>query len=214
MKKVFLLFALLMILLLSACNSENVPTDDGNSASSANFEQQETETASDSADDISAFLDGSKSFIDARTGKTCTVFTLPEVNDYYLGKENRYACADLDSDGKNEILVEYDVGGDTAILHESEGVWKAYHMVFRARKDLRTDGEMMWSAGAEYSGTHRVEFSDGELKTKILLDSDFEKDVHYYAGEEISSDASMKEWDKFEDKKKVDWFNIYPVFES
>ena len=216
MKKTFAVFAVALALVLCACNSEkNLPENDENT-SGADLYVAESSQSGDANEEktVLSFVDGSKSFIDARTGKTCTVFTLPEVNDYYLGKENRYACADLDSDGKNEILVEYDVGGDTAVLHEKDGVWTAYHINFRERKDLKTNGEMMWSAGADYSGTHRLTFSDGEMKSHTLLDSAFSEDVHSYEGQEISSDEAFKKWEEFDKKTMADWFDIYPAFEQ
>lgn len=220
MLKKILLALVVCAVLLCACTTTK--SDDGKKENQKNdVENISLSNKEDTGVDVSGIedpslkglLDGSISFIDAETGKEATIFTLPEINDFFQGMMSRYCSVDLNNDGVLEYMFEDNYSGNTAVLHKEDEIWRAYMMVFRARLNVKIDGEMSWSGGASYNGTARLEFADGAMNQVILLNSDSDKDVHTMLGEEISSEEAMRVWRKFDKKKNADWFDIYPAFE-
>ena len=151
--------------------------------------------------------------VDARNGEKVKVSKLDTSEEADITPW-RYCELDLDGDGKNEYLIEYSDFGNTAIIHELENELYAYMIPFSSRQTLKTDGEMMWQGGSDYSGTQRVEFSGSEMETIITLESDFDKDVHYIDGKEVSFEEAMKAWDKFDAKENADWLFVYDILEQ
>lgn len=219
MKKTFFALIACSVLLCACTTTKN---DDGikeidetavEDSAHGEMSQEAVDVSGVEDPNLKGFLDGSISFIDEASGKEATIFTLPEINGDYHERMNRYCSVDLDGDGVLEYLFEDSHTGNTAVLHKEGDTWRAYMMVFRARLNLKTDGEMSWSGGAALNGTARVEFSDGQMHQKILLDSDSDNNVHSMLGEEISYDEAMRVWRKFDKKKNAEWYDIYPAFE-
>ena len=209
MKKIALALILTGLLLVCSCTSEKQNIDNTQDASGAQISVQEDEPENNQSQ-IKKILEGS--VVDARTWETVKVSEL-DYNEDVETAPDRYCEVDLDGDGKNEYLIEFSEYGNTAVIHEYEGEFYAYMIPFRSRTEVKVDGEMMWSSGAEYSGTYRAVFNGKEMEMTKPLDSDFRDDVHFINGESATFDEAMKAWDKFDSKKDADWFFVYELYE-
>lgn len=192
-------------LLLCACTAnenENIEND------APETEVSENVNAGGSVD-IKQLVNGRAYVINAKTGEKIKITSYSENHT----EISRYAVVDLDGDGKDEYLLEYTGSGDTFIIREYENELYGYLMPYRARMNLKTDGEMMWSGGASYSGTYRVVFEGKDLQFVTPLESDFDANVHYIDGEEATFDEAMKEWDKFDAKENADWLDALSLIE-
>lgn len=157
---------------------------------------------------FNAILIGEKSFIDFESGKDTTIFTLPSINDNYqaLSVPERYAAVDLDNNGTEELLVEYSIAGDTAILNFEKEKIVAYHISFRGRQEVKVDGSLHWSSSATESGVQKVSFGrKGMILTDTLVYSD---ELYALEGNKVSKEecenALKKEWEK----EDIEWFSI------
>ena len=210
MKKIALAMIMAGMLLVCSCAPKN---ENDNAVVSPDTEVSEAQISEEAVNDeseIVKILAGD--VVDARTGEKVKVSELDYSEDASIFPD-RYCEVDLDGDGKNEYLIEYSTYGNTAIIHEYDGELYAYVIPFRSRLELKTDGEMMWSEGAGYSGTHRAVFNGKKMEMTTLLDSDFDEDVHYINGESVTFDEAIKAWDEFDSKKDADWFFVYELYE-
>ena len=55
------------------------------------------------------------------------LFDLGVVNDLYAGKPSRYAIGDIDEDGVYELVVEFSLAADKAVIKKTEDDWTAKH---------------------------------------------------------------------------------------
>lgn len=127
--------------------------------------------------EINEIIRGTRNFVDPETWQWATVKTLPQINDWYMGKPYRYCIIDLDGDGAQEIIVEYDTAGDTAVLHKEGDAWMAYWRSYRMFSGLKADGTITSSDGAEISYVERVVFNKygmGEI-IEIQFDDYYEE---------------------------------------
>ena len=212
MKKTFLALLAAGILLACSCTSGTADSEGAEEASGANLYTQETvlPEGEETESEIKSILSGE--VVDARSGEKVKVSELDSDDDRKTEPE-RYCVVDLDSDGKNEYLIEYSDFGNTAIVREYEGELYAYMIPFRARQMVKTDGEMMWSDSADCSGTQRAVFSGREMEMVITLESDFYEDVHFVDGKEVSLDEALKAWEKFEAKENAEIVSVYELYE-
>lgn len=208
MKKSFLALLMAGVLLICSCTSEKKNDTNVNDNTDAN----ETFMANVSGESgIKGLLAGN--VIDARNGEKVKLSDLGTNGDEKT-EPYRYCEIDLDGDGSKETMVEFSEYGNTAIIHEFENELYAYMIPFRARQTVKADGEMMWSGGADYSGTYRAVFSGKEMELTTPLESKFDEDSHYINGEMVSFDEAMDAWDEFDAKDNADWFFVYELFEE
>ena len=157
---------------------------------------------------VNAILIGKKTFTDFESGKEATIFTLPMINNDYhkAGAPIRYAVVDLDNNGTEELLVEYSIVGDTAILNFEEEKIVAYYIPFRGRQEVKTDGSLHWSSSATESGVQKVSFEKTGMVLKDVLV--YRDELYMLEGKEVSKEecesAFRKEWEKSD----VEWYLI------
>ena len=158
-------------------------------------------------DDVSLLLSGEKTFTDFETQRTATIFTLPDENTSYLGKPASYAVIDLDDNGKNELLIEYDGAGDTAVLTLRDGEYIAYYISYRARTDLKEDGTMSYSSGASDSGVQRLTFTDDGMESINVLEYNTGDYIFTIDGKKVSEEECAEALRKQYDKKNNSSYN-------
>ena len=206
MKRNITALLLAVLLLLCAC----APEKKDESPENSHAKENDVDEIFSEVPYIGKLL--SMSVIDARTGETVKVSDLDKSDEEEI-IPLRYCEIDLDGDGEEECLIEYSEYGNTAVVHEYNGRLYAYMIPFRSRQTLKTDGEMMWSGGASFSGTQRIAFSEDEMLVVMVLESEFDEDVHYIDGEQVSSDKAMKAWETFEKKENAEWFSVFDIAE-
>lgn len=159
---------------------------------------------------IGEITSGKRTFLDFDTKKGATIYSLPSVNTRYMGKPGSFAVVDLDGDGSDELMIEYDASGDTAVLSIQNGKCVAYYMSYRSRTNLKTDGTMSWSNGAFESGTQRVLFNnDGMASANLItyLEDDFEK-AYSINGVPVSKEECENALSLQYEKKDVEWLPL------
>lgn len=163
---------------------------------------------------ISEILNNKRTFIEFDSQKETTLGNIGNVNDYYSGKAHRFAIVDMDSDGKNELIVEHSSNGDTAIITmRDDGVLVAYYAPYRGIKWLKTDGTASGSSSAFDSSDHKilaftdkgivwhdmVYFNSGEITGKPRFEID-----GVIVTEELVNEAGKIQ----NNKEDVKWFDI------
>ncbi len=152
---------------------------------------------------INEYLTNSKDFLDFDSKQEVTLETLSMANNRYNGIPYQYAVIDLDGDGCDELLVEYNMMGDTAILHIEDNKCVAYYISFRGRGNIKTDGTMSYSNGASDNGIHKISFSPEGLVIKKILEC--VDGVYKIDGKIVSEDIGLAELDKQNSKTDVIW---------
>lgn len=162
---------------------------------------------------VQALLSSKISFTDFETKQKATVKTLPKVNEMYGGVASRYTVFDLDKNGTDELIVEYNRSGDTAIITLKNGDFVAYYVSFRGFMNLKTDGTMDWSNSAYESGTYKmVSFSDDGIVTvnTIVYNTGdvFSSPEYKVNGVNVSENEVINAMRAQHKKESVVWFDI------
>ena len=132
---------------------------------------------------IDEFLNDKKTFVDCTTGEICTLTTLQEINSAYFNGVSRYAEVDFDGDGVNEYVIEFNSGGNTAILKRyMNDVWYAFYIPYRGILNLKTDGTMLGSNGASNGSIHYVRFTESGLEYDDIVKWDDYKGEYEICG--------------------------------
>ena len=157
--------------------------------------------------DLENLINDQKQFMDFDSKSTVSISALPEVNKRYIGKPYRYATVDLDGDDIKELLIEFDLGGDTAILSLQNENWIAYYCAYRARTHLKTDGTMSWSSSATRSGIHMLHFDEsGIISVPIIT---YDEDGGYYVnGASVTRTECLEAMQKQQQKPNVTWYEL------
>ena len=169
---------------------------------------QESPTLKLDVEAINAYINNEKKFIDFDSKKEATIETLPKVNGKYIGKAHQYAVVDLDGDYVKELLVEYDMSGDTAILHIQNNSCVAYYVPYRGIKGLKIDGTADYSNSAFESGVQRFTFSDNGLSSKNVVVYDDESNIYTAEGKNVTKDECLDILSKHYSKEDVIWNSI------
>lgn len=157
---------------------------------------------------IAEFINGERSFVDFETNLMATIYTLPEINDQYMGDAGMYAVIDLDNDGVWELLVEYNLNGDTAILHLQDGKCIAYYIPFRGRTGLKKDGTMSWSNSAFESGVQRITFSNSGIDSVDTIVHNTDENIFLIDGVNVSQEECENALMYQYEKEDVEWIPI------
>ena len=137
----------------------------------------------------------------------------PPVNTIIDEKPYLYAVVDLDLDGTEELLLEYDNRGDIVIFNTQNEKTNAYRIGARSCKGLKTDGTMDWSSSASESGVHRLSFSENGIISEDIIVYDTEKNIFKVDDKIVTEEeciaALREQWNKTD----VEW-NLIPEEEE
>ncbi len=192
MKKILITFMVLnFIMVLTACGT------------SSNIDEQTTQMDDKTIQEI---LSGQKMFVDFDSKEEVTITSLPQANSQYLGTPWLYAVVDLDNNGTKELLIEYNAGGDTAILNIRNGECIAYYIPFRGRTNLKTDGTMTSSGGAAYNSVQKISFGNDGIISEVIISR--EDDLYKINGENVTKEEWEDALAEQEEKETVEWLPI------
>lgn len=119
---------------------------------------------------IQSILNNETSIVDFDSKQKTTLSALKNVNKKYIGEPVRYAVTDVDCDDELELLVEYTLSGDTAIIDAQNDAFVAYYIPYRGIIGLKVDGTMAWSNSASESGISQIKLGDeGIITTDIVV---------------------------------------------
>ena len=175
-----------------------------NEAESNVFSMEYTETNNPTND----FINNKKPIIDFDTKITTSVKDLSSINSNYMGNPSRWTSVDLDGDGEEEILVEYNAMGDTAIIHRKGNDYYAYYMPYRGITNLKTDGTSDWSNSAFESGVHRLIFTDEGIVSEEIIVFNTQENIFIVDGINVSETECSNALAVQNNKKDVEWYSI------
>ena len=125
-----------------------------------------------------------------------------------------FAVADLDEDGREEVILALDAGFDGffEVLHEKNGTVYGYSLVYRAMQALKENGLIAFSSGAADSGFGRLRFAHDGYELVPVTYSESHSDsagnftVSFFVdGESTDEDAFQKEFDAFWQLPDAEW---------
>ena len=128
MKKLLLVFLIIGVLLTVSCKKEpvtdennndvqvSVETPENTDVSESDETETETEPEIQGGEEIQAILDGALMVTEYDSKQQVFLFDLGVVNDLYAGKPSRYAIGDIDEDGVYELVVEFSLDADKAVI--------------------------------------------------------------------------------------------------
>ena len=120
--------------------------------------------------------------------------SIPSETENEHGKPYKYTTVDLDNNGNLEYLIEYDKNGETLILKEENGAYKAFYQPYRSCIDIKTDGTMNYSNSAFEGGVHQLIFTDNKIENEYIIVYDTQNNVFLVNNENVSKEEaeSMK----------------------
>lgn len=145
-----------------------------------------------------------EAFVDVMTGWETLHFTpageymfLDSLDRYYDGTPvtfNEYAVADVNQDGRDDVILSMQLGGDRyygfLVLTEVEGNVGGYEYFYRAMIGLKADGTFSFSSGASDNGFGYASF--GGLSPDIVTlgeRSSLSGHSFYLNGKQVSEEA-------------------------
>ena len=157
---------------------------------------------------INEIIEGTGFFITSEGAFLSTIYDLPDTSDLYLGEPYQYAVWDFDNDGEEEIMVEYSVAGDTALIDYWNDYWVAYYLPYRARLSPKQDGTVMQSSDAFSSSVSRFVVGDYGLVMEEVVAYDPENGVFIVDGFYTDMEACEAALDRQYDKPDVEFFEF------
>lgn len=134
------------------------------------------------------------------------------LNDPMLA---RIAIADVDEDGKMEILVS-DHTGNIRILREYNGIVYCYSFSFRGMYHVTPDGYYAWNtnAGNTY-GTSKIQFNGGLFACKELyrVENAGTENPQFYIENEAVTEEALQAYAAQIPRDEINWqpFEAYPT---
>ena len=167
---------------------------------------------SESESIVNKVINGERSFIDFDTKQTSTIYTLPQINSMYLGSPIAYTSIDIDNNGSAELLIQYDISGDTAIITKVNDNYIAYYVSYRTILHLKNDGTMHGSSSASEGSIHRIILTARGIEYQDILTYDTGEisGREFYAlnGAEINRTAYHEQMMFQYQKADVIWMDI------
>ncbi len=159
--------------------------------------------------DITEILSGRMSFVDFETKKTANIETLQEINYNYGGVACRFTVIDIDRDGGNELIIEYNRGGELAIIKNFDNKLTAFYASPREMINLKTDGTMSWSSSAFESGVGYIKFTSNGMEQVEIIGYDTTLNVFTVEGKRVTKAECDKELAKQRKKADVSWTELF-----
>lgn len=130
---------------------------------------------------------GELTIINAETGE-------PGLNVYdnsmVSGSPCAYAIIDLDGDGEDELVIEYDWMGDRLILHRIGDTYYGYVIGYRGMTTLKSDATFDGSNGASSYTISQIDaFTETEIVMKHIVESDADNNRYMVNGESVTKDV-------------------------
>lgn len=184
--------------------------------------QPKSSTASES---IRAILQGKAGFYYEAEflGEPNTFLTIHDVpalmdpDDYYGTQIQDFAAADLDGDGKEEVIlwvcgVANDAGG-YLVLHQEDNTVYGYTAWYRSFQNLKTDGTYSYSAGGPLEGiVSKTTFTTSSLTTEPFAYSDFDGDwdniTYFVNNEQVTEEQFLAAFDRQNAKPDAEWYEF------
>ncbi len=129
----------------------------------------------------------------------------------------QFAVADLDGDGKQEVVLALDTGFDGffEVLREENGTVYGYTLVYRAMQALKENGLFSYSSGAYDSGFGRMRFLTDGCELVPLTYSESSSDgagdpsVSYFVNNvRTSEEECRKAFDEFWQMPDAVWYEF------
>lgn len=117
---------------------------------------------------------GKKAFISGDTGVKATINETYKCFEYDArrGYPQKFAVADVDQDGNEEVIIELSEEQFRLVLDKQSGSVYGYIFGFRSMKNIYTDGSFDWSSSADDSGFAYAHF-DGMHCSVVDKDRDY-----------------------------------------
>lgn len=143
--------------------------------------------------------------------------TLSQVSRVYDGESvafPRYAVADVDQDGNNEIILSQNVGDNEyygyLVLKSADGVVYGHEVYYRAMLSLKADGTFSFSSGAADSGFGYMSLSaDGAALHELAASESSNGRIDFYLeGQPVSQAVYEAAVDLQEQKPEAVWYEL------
>lgn len=103
---------------------------------------------------------------------------------------------DLDSDGVQEMIIQWMPVGDLLILHCEKGEFYGWTTSYRGFEGLQTNGVYVSSSGAGANCWKRIRFDHGSWLEEVLLEEDWGE--YFVGGEAVDEDTFWPQVDFYE----------------
>ena len=148
-------------------------------------------------------MNSKKKFIDEENKEV--YFKDFEIVENQTAKVDKYAFADMNKDGIEELVIytTSDYGAYIILHYENSKVY-GYMIGVRSLENLKTDGSFMGSSGANSNEYLRMEFNKNSYTLKIEAVYDGTDKIYKIDDSEVSEKdikEYVEEWNKKEDVK-------------
>ncbi len=163
-----------------------------------------------------AVLGGQESFWHVEAQEYMTLSQVTRVYDGQPVSFPRYAIADVDQDGSNEIILSQNVGGNEyygyLVLKTADGVVYGHEVFYRAMLSLKADGTFSFSSGAVDNGFGYMSLSanGAALHELAASESGNERIDFYLEGQPVSQAVYEAAVDLQERKPEAVWYELTP----
>lgn len=221
-KKRKMLYVLLWVLVISltACgrikNDTDTETSSNNQTETSSNNQTETssnnqtETSSNNQEEskqglttsniAKALLEESKFWLvtdDAIIEIKQVTLNDIKIKEEYSNKTIKMLQVDLDDDGIDEVILQFQGSGDHIVFHDLDGEVYAYEVPFRGMIDITVDKLIRCSSSASIGSYYKVVgFTSTGIISEALfgVDETSSRESYYYKGDgEIISDEEFRE---------------------
>ena len=211
---------ILCAVVLFACAadvSENLTetqVEENTSKNETDSSQSETDNSKSETDNSQVETDNSQNEINMPTGlindailNTIKIVTEDGgevlINDFTESRIAAQAVVDLDSDGKQEAVLELEGSTGFIILREYNSKVYAYYMVYRGLLNLKTDGTYFGTSGMSDHSISRMSFDGSKMVETLIAESRYNIELDKMFFTINGEDVSEKDYNEFYN----DWSN-------
>lgn len=154
---------------------------------------------------------------------------VPARSTLYLGQLNgsfddlpvtftQFAVADVDADGRGEVMVKLTVSGNEygyEVLDVRDGTVYGYELVYRAMLDLKADGTFSFASSASDAGFGILQWTDDGYRIQPTAYSELASDgtVYFYHDEAVISNEAFYLLQNAQDSKTaVTWYDFTDAY--
>ena len=127
----------------------------------------------------------------------------------------QFSVADVDADGKGEVIIKLSVGENEyygyEVLDIREGIVYGYELVYRAMLNLKADGTFSFASSASDTGFGILEWINDGYPIQPIAYSELADDgkIHYYHhGTTITAERYSRLRDAQDRKAPVTWYDF------